>query len=245
MAVVKGSKQLRMIVVPYRPGALWALRAGIVLLVLAGAGVSYLYGYYRGVEENGEARVERNQLAEAIEVITNQNTDLKQQVVNLEQMNQVDKQALVSVQATILNLRENISQLQEDVLFYKQIMSPENTETGLIIGQLDLTVTGQPGHLRYRFEFKQQGNNENVITGYTNINVLGMQDDQEISIPLRSLTDAEQSLDIRLQFRYFQNIEGELVLPDNFTPERVQILAVAEGSEPKTVQKSFSWVVRN
>jgi len=245
MAVVKGTRQLKMIVVPYRPGAVWSLRVGILLLLVLGAASSYFYGHYRGVLENGEARIQRDQLAEAIEVINTQNTDLKQQVVNLEQMNQVDKQALVSVQSTILSLRENISQLQEDVLFYKQIMSPENTETGLFIGQLDLIQTGQPGHLQYRFEFKQQGSNENLISGYANINVLGTQDEQEISIPLRSLSDTEQSLDIRLQFRYFQNIEGELVLPDGFTPERVQIVAVAEGSEPKTVQKSFSWVVRN
>ncbi len=72
-----------------------------------------------------------------------------------------------------------------------------------------------------------------------------MRNSQEISIPLSDLSASEQNEEIRLQFRYFQNIEGELVLPENFEPTKVQILAVAEGENGKTVQKSFGWLVEN
>jgi hypothetical protein len=140
-------------------------------------------------------------------------------------------------------LRETISQLQEDVLFYKQIMSPENNETGLMIGQLDLESTEEQGRIRYRLELRQVGNNDNIVSGYTNVNILGSQDRQEISIPLRSLAEDEDQLDIKLQFRYFQNIQGELVLPEGFEPLGVQILAVDESNDGKTVQKSFAWVI--
>lgn len=91
--------------------------------------------------------------------------------------------------------------------------------------------------------WNQVGNNDNVISGYTNVNVLGSRNKQEISMPLRSLASEEEQLDIKLQFRYFQNIEGELVLPPDFEPVGVQILAVDEGRNGKTVQKSFAWVV--
>ena len=53
----------------------------------------------------------------------------------------------------------------------------------------------------------------------------------------------EDRLDIRLQFRYFQNIEGELIVPENFEPESVQIVAESEGQNAKTVRKSFVWLV--
>jgi hypothetical protein len=34
-------------------------------------------------------------------------------------------------------------------------------------------------------------------------------------------------------------------LPENFEPTKVQIMAVAEGDNAKTVQKSFGWLVEN
>ena len=142
-----------------------------------------------------------------------------------------------------MNLRETISQLEEDVLYYKQIMSPENNDTGLMIGQLDLLQTDQANRIRYRLELRQVGNNDNLVSGYTNVNILGTQDRQEISIPLRSLAVDEDQIDIKIQFRYFQNIQGELELPEGFVPLGVQIIAVAEGSNEKTIQKSFAWLV--
>lgn len=245
MVAVKGSKQEKMIVVPYRPLERFWTRAAVVLAILiAGAG-SYFFGFYSGVRENGDARIERDELQDSVLAMQEENSALREQLLKIEQAGTVDQQALDNVQQTIVAQREMISQLEEDVLFYKQIMSPENDESGLVIGQLDLVATDAPGTIRYRMELKQQGNNENVINGYANVNILGIRNFQEISIPLTELSATELEEDIRLQFRYFQNIEGELTLPDNFEPTKVQIMAVAEGDNAKTVQKSFGWLVEN
>jgi hypothetical protein len=245
MPAVKGSKQEKMIVVPYRPLRAFWVRGTVVLVLIAAAGAAYFYGFTMGVSENGEARTDRDELQNVVAQMEDENRSLRDRLLNLEQSGTVDQQALDSVQQTIVGLREKISQLEEDVLFYKQIMSPENDESGLVIGQLDLVATDVPGTIRYKMELKQQGNNENLVDGHANINILGMRNSQEISIPLSDLSATEQEEDIRLQFRYFQNIEGELVLPENFEPTKVQILAVAEGDNAKTVQKSFGWLVEN
>src|SRR5690606_6026724 len=98
---------------------------------------------------------------------------------------------------------------------------------------------------RYRLELKQMGNNDNFITGHANVNILGFEGTRERSIPLREVSINEEQTDIKLQFRYFQNIEGELVLPAGFMPDKVQIHAVAQGADAKTVQKSFGWLVQD
>jgi len=243
MPTVKGSKQERMMVVPYRPLHAFGVRASVVaLLLVAGAG-GYHYGYEKSIAENGNATAELLALRDELVLTGSENADLRQQILNLGQAGTVDKQALDSVQQTILALREQNSQLEEDVLFYKQIMSPENAESGLVIGQIDLIMTEIPGTIRYKLELKQQGTNENVISGYANINVMGIQDGQEVSIPLHLLSDTEGGPDIQLQFRYFQNIEGEMILPTDFEPTKIQIHAVAEGADGKAVQKSFGWIV--
>jgi len=243
MAVVKGSKQIKMVVVPHRPwrNLLLTLAGLIVAVILTGAGV--YYGYSRGTSENIDVRIERDQLSASVNSLETELETLQQDFVNLQQASLVDRQAVIEVQDMLVGLREINAQLEEDVLFYRQIMSPENDESGLAIGQLDLSATEEENRIRYHIELKQLANNENVISGYANVNILGMQEGSEVSFPLRSIAVDENQLDIRLQFRYFQNIEGELIIPENFVPETVQILAVAQGENAKTVQKNFVWLV--
>jgi len=243
MAVVKGSKQIKMMVVPHRPwrNLLLTLAGLIVAVILTGAGV--YYGYSRGTNENIDVRIERDQLSASVNSLETELETLQQDFVNLQQASLVDRQAVIEVQDMLVGLREINAQLEEDVLFYRQIMSPENDESGLAIGQLDLSATEEENRIRYHIELKQLANNENVISGYANVNILGMQEGSEVSFPLRSIAVDENQLDIRLQFRYFQNIEGELIIPENFVPETVQILAVAQGENAKTVQKNFVWLV--
>jgi len=243
MAVVKGSKQIKMVVVPHRPwrNLLLTLAGLIVAVILTGAGV--YYGYSRGTNENIDVRIERDQLSASMNSLETELETLQQDFVNLQQASLVDRQAVIEVQDMLVGLREINAQLEEDVLFYRQIMLPENDESGLAIGQLDLSATEEENRIRYHIELKQLANNENVISGYANVNILGMQEGSEVSFPLRSIAVDENQLDIRLQFRYFQNIEGELIIPENFVPETVQILAVAQGENAKTVQKNFVWLV--
>lgn len=231
-----------MIVVPYQPWRTALNWVVIILIVVASSAGFYFYGYGAGIQVSGDAREERDTLLIQMDDMNSQMSFLQQELINTEQASAVDRQALEEVQDTILNFRETIAQLEEDVLYYKQIMSPENNDTGLMIGQLDLVNMNDAGRVRYRLELRQVGNNDNIISGYANVNILGSQDRQEISMPLRSVAVDENQLDIRLQFRYFQNIQGELLLPERFEPVGVQIIAVDEGND-ETVQKSFAWVV--
>jgi len=243
MAVVKGSKQIKMVVVPHSPLRSLFLTLGGLIVTVTLTGVGIYYGYSRGTNENINVRIERDQLSNDVTSLQTQQEILQQDFVNVEQASLVDRQALVEVQDILVGLREINAQLEEDVFFYRKIMSPENGESGLAIGQLDLSATEEENRIRYHIELIQLANNENVISGYANVNILGMQDGSEVSFPLRSIAPDESQLDIKLQFRYFQNIEGELIIPENFIPETVQILAISQGENEKTVQKKFVWLV--
>lgn len=245
MAAVKGSKQYSMKVVPHRPHLTFWLRSAVVLLIALSAAAAWWFGRWQGLRDGADALREREVLRVQLASLQEADADLRAQLMSLEQTASLDRETLGNLQRTILSLREMNSQLQEDVLFYKQIMSPENDETGLVIGQLDLRqAVEMPGEVRYRIELKQQGNNEEQIEGFANVNVLGLQNGQEVSLPLRSLSESVTELDIPLQFRYFQNIEGVLRLPADFQPQKVQILATAETPASKTVQQSFGWIVQ-
>lgn len=248
MATVKGSKQIKMVVVPHRPWLQWAVGGGVAVALLLVAIVAYAVGKQLAYTSSGDARAERDALRAQVGQLEADNGRLQQQLLNLEQTGKVDKDALGHVQETIVALREQISDLEEELLFYKQIVGPSERpqdqpgqEQGLVIGTFDLQAGAEPGVLRYKIELRQQGNNDDYVTGHVNVNVVGQQGGQELSLPLHTLSSDVDGADIRLRFRYFQNVEGQLTLPADFVPQRLQVVAVAQGNNAKTVQQSFDW----
>lgn len=244
MPHVKGSKEIKMVVVPHRPWRKAVLALSVLLaLGLTGLGAHY-FGYYRGTVESGEAQMDREQFQVENATYREQVTELRQQLVNTQQASEVDRQALEDVQETITDQREYITELEEELLFYKQVMAPEEGEQGLVIGQFELFPTEEPGHFRYRLALMQVGNNESEINGHVNVNILGHENGEQRSIPLQAVSDAEDEENIGLRFKYYQNVEGELALPESFSPEQVQVLAASQG-DATPLEKTFDWVVQS
>jgi hypothetical protein len=74
--------------------------------------------------------------------------------------------------------------------------------------------------------------------------LVGRQNEEFVTFPLRAVSAEQDQLDIRLRFKFFQNIEGELTLPEGFVPNLVQIAAVETSPFEKTLDQDFSWVVK-
>jgi len=242
--VVKGSKQEQMVVVPYRPRRR-ALLVAVLVSVVAGSVVSgFLYGYYQSLRAQDTVQDERDQLTTEISALRSQNSDLSRQVAILDRSSVMDQRATVEVQVTIRNLRKQLAQLQQDVVFYRQVVSNETVDTGLIVGQMDIYGTSDPDRFRYKLVMRQQdADGDSYLRGHVNVNLVGRLGDEQVIFALRDISDEQDQLDIRLRFKYFQNIEGELALPAGFEPERIQIAAVATEPVEKSIDQYFSWVV--
>ena len=173
-----------------------------------------------------------------------ENEALKRQAAILDRLSAVDQQTGAELQETLTALRQRVAQLEEDVLFYRQVVEEETKETGLVIGQLDIDATRSAGRYRYKLVMRQlDADGDTYLTGHVNFNLVGQMQDQQVVLPLRDLSEVEDELDIRLRFKYFQNIEGELALPEGFEPDRIQIAAVATEPVSKRINEDFGWVV--
>ncbi len=60
-------------------------------------------------------------------------------------------------------------------------------------------------------------------------------------IALRDLSEDIEDLGIKFRFRYFQDIEGSLSLPDKFEPLEIQVVAQAEGQKASQAERTFGW----
>jgi hypothetical protein len=80
-----------------------------------------------------------------------------------------------------------------------------------------------------------------TLEGHVNVTLAGRQGGQQRRVALREISPEQDEDNIRLRFKYFQNVEGELVIPDGFVPERIEISAIAETPVAKRVDQAFEW----
>jgi hypothetical protein len=242
--VVKGSKQEQMVVVPYRPYQRRLYHLSLTALLLLGIGAAFILGRQTALEIAGINPLDQQLRSNAISNLESENAELRLQLAVFDRSSVMDSRANEEVQLTIKTLRDRVAQLEQDILFYRQVVSDDTESSGLMIGQMDIESSGVPS--RYYFKLvmrQQQADGDTFLVGHVNVNLVGRQGQEQVVIPLRDLTDTEDQLDIRLRFKYFQNIEGELQLPLGFQPEQVHIAAVSLEPSEKTVNKIFSWVV--
>ncbi|HIG39884.1 MAG: DUF6776 family protein [bacterium] len=242
MAAVKGSKQYQMVVVPYRPFQ----RAGIFCICLAIAATFTWLTYHYGLTEGLATKVEvikekeqlRKQLAERDQLVK----ELRREVAERKLGGQVDSKANEEVRQTVENLQGQIAALNEEVRFYKGVMLPNVEEQGLRIERLDVKSGANRNTFNYSLLLTQIVEKHDYIQGGVEITVVGRQGGDERELLLDVLNQENQK-SIRFRFRYFQNINGELSVPDGFEPTQIMVVARSSGRNTQRLEKKFDWLL--
>jgi len=237
---VVGSEQYRSVVVKVQP--VKRLRAALVLALLVVAATAYWLGGLAMVADYKQLRVERDhavlQLAELELKRRGDSQNLTNSVVGAE----IDRQALEDVRATVREHRQTIAERNEEISFYKGLMSPTDLERGLGIRSWELYNGLDPQRFQFKLILQQLAVKHLLLRGTVTVELVGTVAGVVTKLPLHSLSPQIDGPQIDLRFKYFQYVEGELELPADFVPERVDI--VARASKPKKVQveKQFPWL---
>lgn len=233
-----------MIVVPARPARRALFTLIFVIAVVVSAAGGFGYGYYQTILSQETNQASTEELSSELATMQAENSDLQRQVAILDRSSVMDQRATEEVQSTISGLREQVAQLEQDIVYYRQVVSDETQDTGLTITQLDINAMQEANRFRYKLVLRQQdADGDTFLLGHVNVNLIGNQNGEQKIFALRDLSEEQDQLDIRLRFKYFQNIEGELALPEGFVAQRVQVAAVAIEPVDKSIDQDFSWVV--
>ncbi|MCB1646462.1 MAG: hypothetical protein KDI36_13465 [Pseudomonadales bacterium] len=231
-----------MIVVPHRP---WYMAGIFCLFLLAMAALSWLtyqFGMGQGLATKVEVVAERDRLQRELGNLQARNREMLQEIADLKLGDQVDTQANEEVRQTVELLQEEIAELSEEIRFYKGIMVPNAEVKGLRVERLDLRETGETGKIRYSLLLTQVVDKHEYIQGGVEIAVKGQEAGAEKTYSMAELTtDGQQS--IRFRFRYFQNVDGELQLPEGFEPAVLQVKANPAGRGAPEINREFEWQV--
>ncbi len=244
MADLKGSKQFSSVVVPHQPRRRTALIIALSLLLVLVAVVAFWAGW-RAVEVNYlELLHERDQLALDLAEVSEELTGARQQLANIRLGSEVDRQSVDDIRAIVREQKQTIARLTEEVGFYHGLMSPTEREKGLSIRGWELSSGSKPDTYQYKLVLQQLALKHRVLKGSVSVRVVGVKAGVEKTYSLLELGGKPGASEIKLRFKYFQNIEGELQLPAGFEPQRIDVVAKASTPKVAKVEKHYSWVVQ-
>tara|TARA_B100001964_G_scaffold223176_1_gene268821 strand:- start:735 stop:1472 length:738 start_codon:yes stop_codon:yes gene_type:complete len=240
MAKVKGSKQYQMVVVPHRPlYKAWIFCLFLVAMV-AFSVVTYEYGMNQGLETKVEVLKEKDEIKAQLEDSRQLMTDMRQELADLKLGGEIDTRANEEVRQTVEGLQDQIAELREEIRFYKGVMLPNVEEKGLRIERLNMENTGDTNRYKYSLLLTQVVDKHDYVQGGVEITVFGSEGSSEKKLALSEMSE-EKLARIRFRFRYFQNVDGELLVPDGFEPREVMIIAKSSGRNGQRLEKKFAW----
>jgi hypothetical protein len=214
--------------------------AGIAAASMLCAWAIYEYGFLKAGYDNESLYSERDLLREQIGIVRDESRQLRERIATVERAGQIDKQAYGEVERSLKEAQNEMLELKSEVAFYRSIVSPAETASGLTITSFRLAGIGEAHSYRFKLVLSQLKTNEQVVKGYARIVWEGLMDGVQKQLELKELSGG--ALDqLKLRFKYFQNIEGDVVLPESFLPSRVVVEVVPEGKDATPFKKSFGW----
>jgi hypothetical protein len=222
-------------------------RRTVVIGVLLGALV-LLYGIYEwGRFQGGYSKFaelqQRRELKTKIEVLEEANTKLRADVTAAELAREVDRKAYSEVEKTLAELQAQVLKHREELTFYRGIVSPEDGIGGLRVQRFQVSPGGIDNHFNLRLVLVQSMRQDAVVSGSVSIEIEGVQDNKPVQLTLAA-AGGETRADglVPFQFRYFQNLEQRITLPEGFEPKAVNVEVRSSRLAP--VRESFPWQVQ-
>lgn len=153
----------------------------------------------------------------------------------------VDRRALELVRLEMAAQKEYTTDLEEDLRFYKSLMTPEGVEVGLSAQPPELVALDGPGRFAYRIVIVQATSKHELVKGVLSLTVNGFLGEEEVSYPLTELVADSEDEELQLQFRYFQSVEGDFTLPDGFEPTSMTVEFSANKPRKLEFREQFPW----
>jgi cell division protein FtsB len=215
-----------------------------VALVLFIAVLCYLVFEFGRIQANYniiDAAKEREAYETRISELNAEIDALKEQVAKLNTDREIDHESYKEVEASLTSLQSKIQEQNDAIAFYRGIVSPEDGTAGLRVQDMKLTRGAAERAFNVRLVLVQSLQHDRKVSGDVSLSVEGEQDGATTTYDFAQLLPDEADGSWPFSFRYFQDFDREIVLPDGFTPERITIEVHSKTRSIKSIERSYSW----
>ncbi len=135
--------------------------------------------------------------------------------------------------------QDEIANLQADLAFYRRLGGANGSQAPLAVHYLELQTTKSPRVYRIIFTLTQNLRWAAVISGQIHLGIDGIHNGVAQHLTEKQLL-AESAEPLRFQFKYFQQLERLITLPEGFEASQLTI-RLKSGSLRSAVEQSMEW----
>ncbi|MBN8505727.1 MAG: hypothetical protein J0L58_14755 [Burkholderiales bacterium] len=163
---------------------------------------------------------------------------LSQEVSTLRRSDQISRDANRDLERTLAERDEEIASLRADIAFYERFVGATGQRRGLSVHTLEMRrQDGDAWH--FVATLTQNVNRGAVNDGRLTLSVEGTRGDRMEKLAWATLRKQANAPGQPYSFKYFQQLEGEVLLPADFKPLRVTVRLVPQSGS--AVEQSFPW----
>ena len=169
---------------------------------------------------------------------THERDELLKQVAVAQRGEQVAKAASSELQQSLRDRQEEIAGLRADLAFYSRLTDGHSKPEGLNVHGIHL----KPGSAAHVFNFTvtltQTLKSGEVSAGHVRVSVSGVRAGKLVTLGWGDVAPNQDASGLSFSFKYFQQVAGTLMLPDDFTPNRIH---VEVGGDSGRADQEFAW----
>ena len=163
---------------------------------------------------------------------------LQQRITTLSRSDQISREANRDLQGTLAERDEEIAGLRADVAFYERLVGSTSQRRGLTVHALRMQPQNDTAW-HFTTTLTQNLNRGAVSTGQLTLTIEGTRAGRLEKLAWAELRQQPEAPGLGYSFKYFQQVEGDVFLPQGFAPVRVAVrLAPQTGA---AIEQSFTW----
>jgi len=216
-----------------------------VLVLLAAFGVYIVYelGRYDGGYDRLAVTQQRTELEVAMDRLEKANRELRTKLAELDTIRIGRAREQAEVARTIGDLQAQVARQSQELAFYRGIVAQGAAAIGVKVQQLRISAGAKPDRFVLHIALVRSVRPDTVATGTMGVSIDGAGGDGQASTAeLASLTSGKQR-ELTFNFRYFENVDQEVVLPAGFKPEHVAIEVRSSHKDVAPATQTFPWTL--
>ena len=200
--------------------------------------VSLLAGLLVGQWNGKEAVLQNGALLDQLNTVQEQKKNLARKLAAAELAATVQEQAAQELQQKLTMLLSEKVELEDAVSFYRDLMEAGDKVEGLRVADFALVATSTPQVFQFSVLVTQIAENRKYVAGEVELKIVGVMQGQRQELTF-DVTNSIFGFPLKLRFKYFQDLVGQIRLPSDFVPERVSVSVQQNGK--KTAGADFEW----
>ena len=219
------------------------LRARGTRALVAAASLYLVFelGRYQAGYSMLDHRRERAGLAAELAEERGISDELRRQLAIAETAGDIDRVTYSQVESSLGELQAQIQAQEEELVFYRGIVSPQDRVAGLRIQSLEVLPSDGEGRYLVRLLLVQAIVHNRRVAGAVKLQLEGVQDGQTAAFDAAEVVAPGEPYDMAYEFRYFQGLETELALPVGFEPQRVTVEIWPNEARAERINQTFEW----